>query len=145
MLRKYLWEYIKIRYKQPSVWGINLPGRVPGPFKKSLCRRIWNVWPRARSPGAIHAGSLHKEKPCRAETGLCVQPTLGQRQAEAGRWPWLQCPSLHPNPGKALQRQGPQARLTQCPELRNMKSRVTGTFKVLTCPRSALQRSQGQV
>lgn len=25
------------------------------------------------------------EKPRRAEAGLCVQPTLGQRQAEAGR------------------------------------------------------------
>lgn len=58
------------------------------------------------------------ETPCRADTGLCVQPTLGQRQAEAGPSAMAIVSQLPPQPWEGvLQRQGPGARLTQCPEL----------------------------
>lgn len=105
-LRKYLWEYIKIRHKQLLVWGINSPARAPGPFKKSLCPKNLECLAKGSESRRYSCRPLHKERSCRAETGLCVQPALGQRQAEAGRRPWLPRPASTPTREGVLRGRG---------------------------------------
>lgn len=143
-LGKYLWEYIKIRHKQLSAWGINSPVRAPAPSKYPDAQRIWSVWPRAQSPGITHAVPLHKERPAGQRQGCVSSQFWGRGKLRPAAGPGYRV-RRHPYQGRGAQRPGPGARLTQCAELRNMLSRVTGTFKVLTYPCSAQQRSQGQV
>lgn len=53
----------KNQTQRASLWGINRSQSLEGPqapLENLYTQRIWNVWPRARSPGAGRADSLHK-------------------------------------------------------------------------------------
>ena len=120
-LGKYLWEYIKIRHKQLSAWGIKtLMPKESGMFGQGL-----------RVQALLMQAPCIKRNPVGQRRG-CVSSQLwgrGKLRPAAGHGYRVQPP---PQPGRGAQRPGPAARLTQRTELRNTVSRVTGTFKVLT-------------
>lgn len=60
---KVLCKYIKIRYRAIR-WGKNRTCQSleepQAPLENLYTRRMWTVWPRARSPGTVPADALHK-------------------------------------------------------------------------------------